>query len=84
MCFNTDILVFYQFIACILETVIKDILLVGFIYINDILENTFMKKQQHVTKTNVAMATNISHCPINSHTINIFFKAMKSILLVIG
>ena len=72
MCFNTDILVFYQFHSINLRNCNKRYLLVGFIYINDIFENTFMKKQQHVTKTNVAMATNILHCPINSHTIHIF------------
>ena len=56
----TDILVIYQFYSINLRNVIKDCLLVSYIYINDILKYTFMKKQQHVTKTNIAMGTNIT------------------------
>ena len=57
----TDILVFYQFHSINLIKCNKRYicLLVPYIYINDILEYTFIKKQQHVTKTNIAMATNI-------------------------
>ena len=42
------------------EYVIKDIVACC-LHINHILEYTFMKKHHLVTKTNVAMATNISH-----------------------